>query len=532
MLNHNRPGTLRRAVPFDVQAHDGLSIETAFLEFEDRFGRPVRLYAARCFPPEGAASGKLPLVVHQPGGGQTVFPSDLTFLARHGFAAASFDWQVGAFDHDPKRKSLWPEGVRNQGEGIERVEQAILPLAIQSCGVVIDWMTQHPKVDADRVGVVGISWGGYLTWAVNAHETRLKAAVPVFGCGGLWEFGRPLHTASKGAALAAWRSQWDALALASRQISPVCWISSTNDFFGYHASANALLDQLAVPHRRSCDPNNNHHVGPGESALAVAWLKHYLAGGLAVANEPALRDDLAINAHDTKDDPIVERQVWWTPVADVPDDYRCWLQSPLPDRSLVERAFGRVRYRSGITLDTPLRSFVADPRSLARSSAPAELPDTWPHALDGTCSHWGLRSTQLHRVDVNVAAAPGDPTRAQWEVARKDAGPVAVSFRGVADPRWNRGPIAAVEIHFDWQGATATALNISGEFVLPDGRRGTGTQAVTAEPGAGKACVAVRLEELKNRPAGATWADLKKIIVTGQITGNRFIMGPMVRRRG
>lgn len=528
MLTLNRPGTLRRAEPFDVQTHDGFSIETAFLEFEDRFGRPVRLYAARCVP---SSSAKLPLVVHQPGGGQTVSPADLVFLARQGFAAASFDWQIGAFDHDPKRKSRWPEGVCNQNAAIEHVEQAILPLAIQACGVVIDWMAQHPGVDASRVGVAGISWGGYLTWAVNAHEPRLKAAAPVFGCGGLWEFGRPLHTQAKGKALAAWQSSWDALALAARQISPVCWVSSTNDFFGFHSAANALLNQLRVPHRRSCDPNNNHHVGAGESVLVVAWLKHYLAGGPAVPREPVLRDDLTIDAQDSKEDPIVEKQLWWSPPADVPDDYRCWLQSePLGQR--VERALGRVRYRSGLTLDTPLRSFVASP---AAAGAPAELPDTWPDARDGTCSHWGLRSTQLHRTDVSVSAIPGDPTRSQWRVDRKDAGAVAVSFRGVADPRWNRGSgslkVDAIELNFDWQGANATALSIVGEFVMPDGRRAVATQAVTVDPAATGAKLLVRLDELKGRPAGATWADLKKLIVTGHITGNRFIMGPMVRVR-
>lgn len=40
-----------------------------------------------------------------------------------------------------------------------------------------------PGVDADRTGITGISWGGYLTTLVAGLDNRFKAAVPVYGCG-------------------------------------------------------------------------------------------------------------------------------------------------------------------------------------------------------------------------------------------------------------------------------------------------------------------------------------------------------------
>ena len=40
-----------------------------------------------------------------------------------------------------------------------------------------------PDVDAERIGVTGISWGGYLTCIVAGLDDRLKFAVPVYGCG-------------------------------------------------------------------------------------------------------------------------------------------------------------------------------------------------------------------------------------------------------------------------------------------------------------------------------------------------------------
>ena len=44
-----------------------------------------------------------------------------------------------------------------------------------------------PEVDPTRIGITGISWGGYLTCIVAGVDPELKVAVPVYGCGFLGE---------------------------------------------------------------------------------------------------------------------------------------------------------------------------------------------------------------------------------------------------------------------------------------------------------------------------------------------------------
>lgn len=39
------------------------------------------------------------------------------------------------------------------------------------------------EVDAERIGITGTSWGGYLTCITAGVDSALKAAVPVYGCG-------------------------------------------------------------------------------------------------------------------------------------------------------------------------------------------------------------------------------------------------------------------------------------------------------------------------------------------------------------
>lgn len=525
MSQMNQPNTLVMVRPHDVEVADGHRIESAFLEFDDRFGRRCAVYAARCAPLDMAAGEKRSAVLHLPGGGQTVFHSDLVWWAQRGFVAYSFDWQIGAaMVHGEGRCSRWPEGVKSQGSAIEREEQAVMPLAIQAAGVVIDWAQADDRVDADRIGVTGISWGGYLTWNVCAHEPRVKAAVPVYGCGGLFAEDHVHRCRLPDELGRVWQSEWDAAAMASRMQAPVCYLSSTNDFFGYHMAADGLVSALTVAHRRSSDPNNNHHLGPGESALGVAWLRHYLDGGPAVPREPKLRADGTVDADDS--DAIDRVEVWWTP-SNTPDDYRCWLRSPM-DRDAARLAFGRVHYRSGLTLNSPTVAVNASPRVEPLSAK--QMGDVWPDARDGMASYWGLRSTQFYRTDCTVTAVPGDVTRAQWDIARSGGGVCPVSFLGLADPRWNDGKMDALEIDIDAGGEVIEHADVAVEFMLSPTVRSQQTQRLTFVPVDGRLRLKVRVEDFKGRPEWATWGRLMLLTVIWKQGGNRFILGPIRKK--
>lgn len=150
---------------------DGVCIEAAFLMFSDRHGRACEVYAERCLIDRSNA----PSLLHCPGGGQTVNRADLLDWAHKGFSSVSFDWQIGDFpEHDPARKSHWPDGVVGQNHYIRLESEAILPLAIQAAGVCIEWLVDSGRINGGAVGVTGISWGGYLTWLIAAYSPALR----------------------------------------------------------------------------------------------------------------------------------------------------------------------------------------------------------------------------------------------------------------------------------------------------------------------------------------------------------------------
>ncbi len=48
-------------------------------------------------------------------------------------------------------------------------------------------LTSIPQVDDARIGMMGISWGGYLTEIVSGVDDRLAFAMPVYGAGFFFE---------------------------------------------------------------------------------------------------------------------------------------------------------------------------------------------------------------------------------------------------------------------------------------------------------------------------------------------------------
>lgn len=434
MQPNNTSGTLRTARAVESVEYEGFEVDAAFLEFTDVHGRACSVYAEQILLPEGA-----PAIVHCPGGGQTVNRADLIDWAHKGFGCVSFDWQIGDFaHHDPQRKSRWPEGVVGQNHYIEREEEAILPLAIAAAGVCIDWLLQTDRVQAKALGVVGISWGGYLAWLVAAYEPRVAAAVPVYGCGGHFD---PRHPApiSLGCDMhRRWQQDWDPFSIARRQTKPVCFLSASNDFFGIFTLADDLLNALPVPHRRGILPNCNHSISPAESALGLAWLRHYIADGPAVPAEPALNADFSITAD--LPEHVDATELWWTPELKA-GDLGCWIPGQPAEQWAA--VYGRIHYKSGLCMATPLRYNCNNPAAVVPQQSQQSIP-----AICGIGWNWDMGSTQFHSNAVTLSDLPDGRLRITRDPHRADDCP-SFFFNQFAHPGWNTGQQRAVALRVE-----------------------------------------------------------------------------------
>lgn len=512
MQNPNQGNALKVAQTVGEVSVNGHRIESAFLEFADAHGRNCAVYAERCLLDREHA----PALVHCPGGGQTVNRADLVDWANKGFSSVSFDWQIGNFpNHDPEKKSRWPEGVSGQSTFIRKPSEAILPLAIQAAGVCIDWLVDSGRVNPDAIGVTGISWGGYLTWLIAAYEPRVKAAVPVYGCGGHFDPRHPGKIRLSDKMNRYWRENWDPCSIPGRQTKPVCYLSCTNDFFGILPLANGLLDSLTVPHQRGWLPNCNHSIGPGESKLGLAWFRHYLLDGPALPTEPVLNSDYTIAADQAES--VQSTEIWWT--SELRDgDLGCWIQGK-PDRPPAA-AYGRVHYKQGYTLSSPLISPAqTEIESTTQARSQSQSPSTFAIGW-----HWAMGSTQFHTNRVTLEEASGGSVRLTRDPAKTDDAP-SFFINNFADPEWNTGKQQAVRIGL----RTEPAIDLTEVTVTLVLRGVGGRNEITATLTLNDTTILIDPETFPGFPAVHTWQSVVRMHLQVNSHVIAFIIGPLIK---
>ena len=128
-------------------------------------------------------------------------------------------------------------------------------------------------VDPDRIGVTGISWGGYLTCLMMGIDPRYKAAIPVYGCSRMTDGTcRELRYQDerRQEEVAAWGKRWDAIHYIPNGRMPSLWVSGTNEdphtfdcFANSFASAVdptvSIRVEMPHGHTQGWAPSEIHH---------------------------------------------------------------------------------------------------------------------------------------------------------------------------------------------------------------------------------------------------------------------------------
>ena len=195
-------------------------------------GRPTRVFAYLGRP--AAPGKKSPGIVLVHGGGGKAFRDWAEHWAQRGYVALAMDLAgngpAGRLpDGGPDQSD--PTKFRNFAEKDAREMWSYHAVANVVLGHSL--LRSLPEVDPERIGVTGISWGGYLTCLVAAVDPRFKVAVPVYGCGFLGD-----NSVWKDGSLAAMdpesRERWLRLFDPSHYLAevrcPMLFLNGTSDF--------------------------------------------------------------------------------------------------------------------------------------------------------------------------------------------------------------------------------------------------------------------------------------------------------------
>jgi len=270
--------------------HSSSGVRAVFYETLPWKGNPTRAFAYLAIP-EVRTGQRVPAIVLVHGGGGSAFISWVQLWASRGYAAIAMDTcgcvSGGGHDNHTRHDMGGPPGWGG-------FEQMTAPLRDQwSYHAVADVILAHslirsfPEVDESRVGLTGISWGGYLTILAASVDHRFRFAAPVYGCGfyedsGLWNEALKTNSVEQ---LQAWRAQWDPAVYLSRASIPILWLTGTNDFaFSLRSlrrsyllpkGARTLSIHLRMPHG---------HGGPGENPPEIhTFANSYLKGETPLA---------------------------------------------------------------------------------------------------------------------------------------------------------------------------------------------------------------------------------------------------------
>jgi dienelactone hydrolase len=220
-----------RAVPMATFGPRTNLVQEVYYEGEPFQGKPTRIFGYYARPATGSGPFPAMLLVH--GGGGKAFREWAEHWAQRGYVALAMDLA----GHGPDGRL--PDGGPEQDDQNKfrdfTAADARQMWTYHAVAAVLrghSLLAAQPEVDSNRIGITGISWGGYLTCIVAGIDDRLKVAVPVYGCGFLQDNSVWLDRFSKmsEAQQQRWVQYFDPSRYLSGVNCPILFLNGSNDF--------------------------------------------------------------------------------------------------------------------------------------------------------------------------------------------------------------------------------------------------------------------------------------------------------------
>lgn len=129
------------------------------------------------------------------------------------------------------------------GQGEAEFDLPIRPDWEAVASPVVDFVATRPELDADRIGLAGVSLGGYYAARAAAVETRLRAAASIGGCYDLTSCWTQLPELTKRAfALRSHSTDWDETLRKAGEIDLDAVPAIERPFLVVHGGRDLLFD--------------------------------------------------------------------------------------------------------------------------------------------------------------------------------------------------------------------------------------------------------------------------------------------------
>ena len=213
------------------------AVKAVMIDAPDWKGRATRAFAYVAVPDDARPDAKVPGVVLVHGGMSTADRDWVLLWKSRGYAAIAVDNCGGLPIRDgdgwKRHEFSGPPGWGRFATCDEPVKDQWFYHAVAVNVLADSYLGSLDGVDANRIGIVGGSWGGLLSCVISAVDARLKFAVSIYGCGYLgdhsfvsWRLGLQGATAEQGR---KWLALWDPSLYLPQVRCPFLWVDGTND---------------------------------------------------------------------------------------------------------------------------------------------------------------------------------------------------------------------------------------------------------------------------------------------------------------
>ena len=228
--------------------------------------------------------GKHPGILVLHGGGGSAEVDKAMAWAQRGYVAVAPDLPGIA---EPKKLTVtrgkWSSFKYGEGRWVATPDASASVIfdGVLSAMKSLYLLRAQPEVDTSRIGVVGVSWGGYMTTMVcGLAGDQVRAGFGLYGCG-FFDRGSaqkiepydpklPRNSLSRMPPVErdCWLKYLDAGRRAPNMKAAFFLAAAANDFFGWPRAAQATLDAIPGEKNHVFAPNANHKIPlPGGSVF-------------------------------------------------------------------------------------------------------------------------------------------------------------------------------------------------------------------------------------------------------------------------
>ncbi len=313
-----------------------LLVEELFISSENSPAGPNRIFCAVARPEKAAGPVPVVLIFHG-GGGHASGALALAAARRHpGMAGVAIDYN-GQFMPGPKGKvTQWKNVPHDRTfDLVPNLQNWPMWHNVTAARRMIDFLETQPWADKNRIGAVGISYGGWVALLLAGVDERVKCVTTGVSAGGAGlTSGRAAQQLRWEPAeqRALWLANYEPLAHAPRTKAAVFFQLAANDLFFWLNGAAQNLAALPGEKGWVLRPNSNHGAGGPEvpDTAAPAFMRHVLLGEPALPQVSALQvsdDGLRYTWQATGPRALTRAVLNWSPGKAV-SPARYWMECP------------------------------------------------------------------------------------------------------------------------------------------------------------------------------------------------------------